>query len=240
MRVIIFDDDIQFLEIMKESVSDNLDKQGEEYELLAVNTLSEWDRAIGAGKPDLVLLDIDMPEKNGMEVAEELRTRYDDVDIIFLTIREDMVFESIRYAPFRFIRKSKKDEELYEALASYVEKCNANRKFININVEGVEVPVKVRDIVYVESSGHNLNVVAKDNVYEIRKKISEMEKELQEYGFVRVQKSYVVNLIHVKKIEKKVITLSTGKVISLQRGIYSEVATKYYEYKRKRFNGNSC
>lgn len=76
---------------------------------LIMNVLSEF---------DIIILDIDMPNITGIEVADQIRKYNEDVIIVFCTNVESLVFQTIKYAPFRFIRKSKLNEEMLELLES--------------------------------------------------------------------------------------------------------------------------
>ena len=67
----------------------------------------------------MVFMDIDMPGLSGMETAALLRERNCNTTLIFVSSYEHFVFESIRYMPFRFIRKSLYQEEVPEALQSW-------------------------------------------------------------------------------------------------------------------------
>ena len=75
-----------------------------------------------AYKYDLVFLDIDMPKYSGMDVAEEIRKKSADTDIIFVSNREDRVFETFSVQPFGFIRKNCFTEGLNATLRQYIQK----------------------------------------------------------------------------------------------------------------------
>lgn len=67
---------------------------------------------------DILLLDIDMPNISGLEVAKILRETNEDIIIIFISSYEKYVFDSFEYNPFRYIRKNRIKEELNIALKS--------------------------------------------------------------------------------------------------------------------------
>ena len=82
-----------------------------------------------AYKYDLVFLDIDMPKYSGMDVAEEIRKKSADTDIIFVSNREDRVFETFSVQPFGFIRKNCFTEDLNATLRQYIQKKARTGKF---------------------------------------------------------------------------------------------------------------
>lgn len=67
---------------------------------------------------DILLLDVDMPNISGLEVAKILRETNEDIIIIFISSYEKYVFDSFEYNPFRYIRKNRIKEELSIALKS--------------------------------------------------------------------------------------------------------------------------
>lgn len=70
---------------------------------------------------DIVLLDIQMGEVSGFMLAEELYKITGGENIIFVSSMENLVFESIHFRPFRFVRKSHLEEELTEAVESWIQ-----------------------------------------------------------------------------------------------------------------------
>lgn len=77
---------------------------------------------------DLIFLDIDMPNISGMEAAEILRDGDDEFDIIFITNKDEFVYDAIKFAPFRFIRKPKFDLEIEETLNDFLVKRKKNNE----------------------------------------------------------------------------------------------------------------
>lgn len=107
-KISICDDNNSFLEFLKEyvySISRNLKYPVEVY---TYNKGIDVVKLICDKKEDfdILLLDIDMPDINGLKVAKSIREINSDLLLIFVSSHEQYVFESIEYAPFRFIRKS--------------------------------------------------------------------------------------------------------------------------------------
>ena len=79
---------------------------------------------------DILLLDVDMPNISGLEVAKILRETNEDIIIIFISSYEKYVFDSFEYNPFRYIRKNRIKEELSIALKSAYALYKKKRKKI--------------------------------------------------------------------------------------------------------------
>lgn len=97
-------------------------------------------------------------------------------------------------------------------------------------VEG-KTSLKAEDIIYIETSRHKNFFYTKTQVYSIYKKLSELETELESYGFVRVHLSFLVNMKYIEKISSYILRLTNGKEISVPKSRYAEVKKKYADYK---------
>lgn len=99
-------------------------------------------------------------------------------------------------------------------------------------VEG-KIHLKADDIIYIETSKHKNYFYTKSQVYSIYKKLSELEEELDGYGFVRVHLSFLVNMRYIDKISSYVLHLTNGKEISVPKSRYAKVKNRYAEFKEK-------
>ena len=99
-------------------------------------------------------------------------------------------------------------------------------------VEG-KTSLRPENIIYIETSRHKNFFYTKTQVYSIYKKLSELEAELEAYGFVRVHLSFLVNMQYIEKISSYVLWLSNGKEISVPKSRYADVKKKYAAYKEE-------
>ena len=118
LTIAICDDDIELREKLKKSVRLIINDIGDEADILSYMNGEDLIVAIQEEKTsiDILLLDIDMPGISGLEVAKALREAENDIIIIFISSYDNYVFESLEYSPFRFIRKSRINQELKLAL----------------------------------------------------------------------------------------------------------------------------
>lgn len=97
-------------------------------------------------------------------------------------------------------------------------------------VEG-KISLRAEDIIYIETSRHKNFFYTKTQVYSIYKKLSELEAELETYGFVRIHLSFIVNMQYIEKISSYILRLTNGKEISVPKSRYAQVKKKYAAYK---------
>lgn len=93
--------------------------------------------------------------------------------------------------------------------------------------------VDVSGIFYVETERHKNIFYTAQASYRIYKKLDEIEKQLAPYGFVRVHRSFLVNMRYVQKISSYVLRLTNGTEISVPKSRYAYVKREYAMYREK-------
>lgn len=191
-----------------------------------------------ARRYDVLFLDIDMPNFSGVELAKALRQDENAVDIIFVSNREDKVFDTIPVHPFGFIRKNNFTYDLNDTMRAYINAKiigNSYAVFKTAN-NSVTRKVKVADIVYIESFRYKQSVCMADGEeFEIHMTMKELEASLEQYDIVRVYQGYLVNLKYVQRIERSGVLLNYkgGVTINISRDKVEELKGKYLNYLRK-------
>lgn len=180
---------------------------------------------------DAVFLDIDMPEPDGFETAEAIggeRTL-----IVFVTDHDELVYSSLRFRPFRFVRKTHLDSELPEVLAALMKELSrlcAGRKFPFRTLNG-EIFLDIADIQYIEIYGHTLRihgrVHADGDIVECSGSLSELENRLAGFDFVRTHKSYLVNCRYIYAIRSRQVILDDKTAVPLSRYKADAVREKF-------------
>ncbi len=154
------------------------------------------------GSYDIILMDIQMKLLDGMSAAEEIRKKDRDVIIMFITNRVDYAIRGYEVDALDYIVKPVS----YFSFARKLERAAARisrRSDASITLTFPQGLIKLRvdDIFYIESEGHNLVYHAVHGTYRVRGKMSEAEAELGPYGFFRSNKGYLVNMKHVDGVQ---------------------------------------
>lgn len=232
IRAAICDDENTVLDYLYEHVSKEFEKQGVDVHIDKYISGRNFLNAHKKEQYDAVFLDIDMPEISGFDVAEKISEK---ALIIFVTTHDELVFSSLKFQPFRFIRKSYIDNEIEEtvkAISDKVLKNKANRR-IKFQTREKEIYIFASNIEYIEVYDHWLRVYTNgDKTIECYGSLLEFEKTLAPIGFARTHKSYLVNLKYLNSIEKSQVILDNGTEIPVSRYKASEVREKLKEYLR--------
>lgn len=219
IRAAICDDEPTMLDSLYEHISAEFKRQGAEFRIDKFTSGKDFLSAHKAEPFNAIFLDIDMPEISGFDIAERIN-KISEPLIIFVTSHDELVFSSIKFRPFRFIRKSYLDNELSEtldAVIAEVTKRNTGSKFV-FQAKSGEVITDLGNVEYIEIYGHWLKVHIKDDEpLECYGSLSDFEKQLEEYDFVRTHKSFLVNCKYIFAIEKNQVILDDKTVIPLSR-----------------------
>jgi two-component system, LytTR family, response regulator LytT len=182
---------------------------------------------------DLLFLDIEMPGMSGLSLAEQLRKDGKLLDIIFISNREELIFDALRFNPKGFIRKSRFFQDVDGVIKTYFtyrkEETNA-RALIVEDREQVNY-IAIDTLIYIESTGKKqlAHIVGKNQPMEMRKQMQQLETELTPHGFLRIHKGYLVNYRFIRKICENDVILTNGEQLAVSRRRLTEIREKYME-----------
>ena len=172
-------------------------------------------------------LDIDMPGLDGISLAQQLRERFPHVVVLFVSNREELVFQSFMASPLRFLRKNRFREELPEAVKAVLGKLEEERH-LELSSEGKEIWVPIHGILYVESFGRKQVVHLKDREIQVQRSMDYFCQTLEDSGFLRVHKSYLVNYRFIYAIRRQSVSLTNGEEIPMSKYRVGEVTALYH------------
>jgi DNA-binding LytR/AlgR family response regulator len=169
--------------------------------------------------PELVFLDIDMPEMNGLKVAELIHSENYYSEIVFTTAHQHYAFDALDVQPLDFLTKPFNIEDLKVVLDKFREKADQKKftqkvdQFIQAqaNAPKIKLPtingvliVDVKDIILIKSKANNCNLYLDDGSIEtITRNLIVVEEMLNPSNFFRVSRSAIINLKYLKRIDKK-------------------------------------
>lgn len=187
-------------------------------------------------KYDILLLDIQMPGKNGIELAKKIRKEDDRVNIIFITAITDYIQVGYDVSAINYLVKPINQKKLFECLDKAISKIPKEEKTILINVDGETHKIKQGDIIYIEAFSHFIAINTINEKYTARKSISEVEKELDGELFVRCHRSYIASLKYIKRIGSNELQLDNEDIIPISRRQYSNTNMEFIRYFRGEIN----
>lgn len=181
---------------------------------------------------DLVFLDIELAEgENGFDIAERMMDNEKQCKICFLTSHTELARWGYRVNAFRYIDK-KHLEEIVEALDSFLKTKVQERNICCTDSYGIYRKIKLDTLLLVETSARKLRYLMVDgNEYFCEGNISEMSHNLEKFGFFQIQRSYIVNMKYIKKIDSRKITLCNRLEIAIGRTHSNEFKKAFFKWR---------
>lgn len=234
MKVAICDDNVEVLDFLEQEIRAKFNTHFSIYRYEdAGKLLEEWDD-FPEKHTDIVIMDIKFQCQNGVDVAKQLQKLYGThIKVIFITGYSEYVSEIFRAQPTFLLMKPISRELLYEALVKAEELIEEeNEKAIYISFRGCVKRIKVKEIFYVESIGNKVFVYYIGGTQQAVGKLNEVEKRLPE-DFLRIHKSFLVNMNYVDQYTAESMILTGGKELSVSRSKRKYVKEKFMEFLSK-------
>lgn len=184
-----------------------------------------------------LFLDIDMPELNGIEAARQLREKYAELIIVFVTGYLEYAPEGYCVNALRYLLKSRIDQELDSCLNAIQERLLENSETIFIQQNDCMEEIAVKDIILFEGTPTRhvlLRTKFQGDGIKCLGKLEDYETRLKEKGFLRLQKSYLVNMSYIDKLSGYRAKLRNGMEIRVSRQNYAQIRTRYVMWKGQR------
>lgn len=250
ISALIIDDDPMSCEQLK----DAMDELKLGVQIVGVcNSGNEGLKAIKKLRPDMIFLDIEMPNMTGFEMLKRLPIV--EQEIIFVTSFDKYAIRAIKFAALDYLLKPIQKNDLFDAVSRAIEKVKAKKfppqlKYLLNQIDAVDsigemlaLPsgngldfVQVEDVIYCESDGGytNFYIEGKERPIMVSRPLIEYEEMLVPSGFIRIHKSSLINMRHLKKYikgEGGQAIMSNGKSLNVGRAYKQEMLSKVSRFK---------
>lgn len=196
-----------------------LEEAGIPHEITAYSQVEEAEAALAAGEKQihLLILDIETGGKTGVELAQEMRDRNDERSILFITGYEKYLSVGYEVRPVQFLLKPINWEKLKKAVLTDW-KLHHSPKTLNLQKGRRTVRIPFQTVLYVEAmENHRVKIGMKDGSEVFQSGLSELEQLLPEDCFLRCHKSYIVNMDHVKEMDRTFFIMEDERRIPIGR-----------------------
>ena len=161
---------------------------------------------------------------DGFSMAGKMQKSYPNIVLIFVSSHESLVFQSYEYDTFWFMRKSALITDLKKAIDKYFARIVYNELYYVVNAQ----KVYYKDILYIECNGHLITIKTADRTYSMCGSLKKLEEELTPYQFIRVHKSFLVNMKQINVIHNDKIILTDNSSVLLSKSRRAEVRKLYF------------
>lgn len=230
-NIVICDDDSSMLKLIYMKIKAILSNQ-EEYNCIATTSIKKLKNCCIDITVHLAIIDIKMPEESGFDFAKWLKRYNKNILIIYISSIEMYVYESFKYFPYRFIRKSHL-EELDEAIKSAINLIDDMEKkyIVQINTR-LSFEVKINDIVYFESMHNNIKMVTINGEKIYRATLKNVTESLDSKDFIKINSGIYINMKYIYMInqqssEVKLLYGKKEEILPVSRSNIKNLVDKY-------------
>lgn len=231
IKIALCDNDERALPVIAGAVTSAFQTQKLEVKVAMFLSGKELLAAMQSAVFQIVFLDIDMPELDGIEVGKKIRQRSETVEIVYVSECEERVFEAFSVYPLGFVRKSNFLNDISDVVRLYIKKHARTQQAeqLKFSTRSKVVVLKRRLIQYIEGSGNYqlVYVNGQKEPVEIKMTMDKLEEALEPVGFIRVHKGYLVNYLYIQKIESGRVVLKGGAELPLGRSKVKEVRSRF-------------
>ena len=173
---------------------------------------------------DLLVLDVEMGQMSGVELAKKLRREQASMQILFVTGFEQYMAQGYEVEALHYLLKPVQKEKLFAVLDKAMEKKPPEKKHIFHTKEGTMISLPLSEVWYVEAEAHDCRLYTSEHSYVLPQGIGSMRQEFEkESDFQTCHRSYIVNMKHVSVIEQSELIMDNGVRLPVSRGMAKAV-----------------
>jgi len=235
MNIIICDDDELYLYSARDKINAWADRTGHSSDLRihlftsSEDLLDAWHHGLPA---DALFLDIRIPfEMNGLAVAGEIHCFNEHIPVVFMTDYGEYATEGYKVNALRFLHKPITTEAIDECMELIWHRWSLqNKECVLLDISSQLLRLPTDAILYIEMKGHYCSLNTTSNItpnYQFKLPLRQIQERLPEELFVQCHRSYIVNLMYVRHMEKDYITMSDNTTIPVSRRYQKNFVSRF-------------
>ncbi len=232
MKIAVCDDNSQELERISSFIDTYKRESKVPLTYKTFQSATELISSISSGDYDILLLDILMPGINGMQAAHEIRAFDAGVKIVFLTSSPEFAVESYAVKAYDYILKPVSKDKLFSILDAVIAEELKPLEGLTVKTQSGITRILFSRLAFVEIMNKKLYFhLADGSVREVSASLASFEEDLLARAeFVKVHRSYIVNLWQVGELGSKELITHAGKTVPISRLLYGKVREAYMRH----------
>lgn len=232
IKVTLCDDDPAFLKELHSEIERTFARLNRKAAISAFNTPADISPELLA-ECDMAFLDIDFEseDRNGIDIARTLRQVNSRALIFFVTNYIDYAPVGYEVQAFRYILKRDMGEVLERYILQAMENMAEGQEYLRLRDKEQTIDLPLEQITYLEVLDHYVSIHTGSDSFSLNATLSGMESEMEDHGFLRIHKSYLVNMAHIRKFRSRECLLLDGTLLAVSEKNYSQQKQKYLLWK---------
>lgn len=180
---------------------------------------------------DIAVLDIEMPEENGIDLARKIDSVSPDCKIIYITNHIGYVSDVYETNHTYFVLKSDMNKKLPSAIFKAIEEIAEQKNdFIVLSMKDKKIVVKISDILYCERNMRTTSVFTSEKTFSVSENLDKLFERLSEKNFTRCHKSFIVNMKNIKELYRNKYILENGNEVPISRNFAEQTKSDFAEF----------
>lgn len=236
LRIAVCDDEIIYLDKIKRLIQENLLNRVDTYEIETFMSGSDLCKE-DLRQYQVFFLDINMSDMNGLETAKKIREVNEKALLVFITAYIDYAMEGYKFDALRYIIKDMMEDMIRECIETVLQRLKINDHKNVYNFLSGKQEIYTEQILYIESNRHRLTfyIYCRNGLvnYCLYDKLDNIQIQLESVDFLRIHKSYLVNMKYISDMIKYKVILKDGTELPIPRDRYAQIEKQYYENEGK-------
>lgn len=235
MNIAICDDQLDIcgqLELLVEKILKN---KKVKYNIDVYSSGIELCKEMSETEYQLVFLDVEMPEKNGVEIGRYIREKLknEKIQIAYISSKEESAMSLFELRPINFLIKPLRMEQIEKVIDKYMVVSEIHNYFFEWQKGKEHYKIPMDKINYFEISGRKIHLLAENMQDEFYGSIEEINDRLNKEKFLFIHKSTIVNYDYVKKISYEQVEMVDGRVFSISQSRRKSIKKQLEKIKNK-------
>lgn len=232
IKVTLCDDDPAFLKVLHSEIERTFARLNMVAMITDFNSPADISPELLAAC-DMAFLDIDFEseDQNGIDIARTLRQVNSHALIFFVTSYIEYATAGYEVQAFRYILKRDMGEVLERYILQAMENMAEGQAYLRLRDKEQSVDLPLEQITYLEVMDHYVSIHTGSASYTLNATLSSMETDMVDHGFLRIHKSYLVNMAHIRKFRCRECLLHDGTLLAVSEKNYSQQKQKYLLWK---------
>ena len=183
---------------------------------------------------DIIFLDIELKLMNGIAVGKKLREEMmnETTQIIYISSKESYAMELFQVRPLNFLIKPLAYEKINHVMKTALKLIKRNEQFFTYQIGHMAYKIPIKDILYFESNNRKIYMITTKGTDTFYGSLDEIAKEVENFKFLSIHKSYLVNYNHITVFEYHQVTLSNKKSLPISQSRRKDIRSLLFQLER--------
>ena len=196
--------------------------------------------AVKKGGYTVIFLSIDAQQEIDTKIVRDIRKYEKGALLVLISDSLEYAVEGYKMEALRYILKSGStfERDMDECMGAILDSLPIDQSFREFNFLEGRKYIPINNIIYIESNLHKVVFYIWENGIKKYTKyggLNEVTEELSAYDFVRIHKSFSVNMIHITELCRYHVSLRPDITLSVSKNRYKDIEERYLMYKNKKF-----